>query len=120
MPGIKPENVEIEVLSERLVIRGNVTGSHGEGKEYLIQEWNLGPYERIYDLPIAVDGEGANASFAGGLLVITLPRTHSTRPAHIRLERVGAAQGLAQGHAGQSHDQEEVTIPASVRLFIIT
>ncbi len=109
LPGVKPENVEIEVLSDHLVIRGNVTGSHGENKEYISQEWSLGPYERIYELPTGVDGEAANATFGGGLLVITLPRTSITRPAYIQLERVGAAQGLAQGHAGQPFDQEKDT-----------
>ncbi len=108
MPGIKPENIMINVRGKSLNVReetveiqGMVAGTHGEAKDYLTQEWHLGPYQRTLELPCPVDAETANANFGDGVLILRLPRAEQTRPALVRLRRTGPAQGEATGHAGQ-------------------
>jgi HSP20 family protein len=115
MPGIKPENImvnvrgkSVNVPEEKIEIRGMVSGTHGEGKDYVSQEWHLGPYQRTLDLPCPVNAEIANANFGDGVLIVRLPRAEETRPALIRLHRTGPGQGEAAGHAGQdAHPRPE-------------
>lgn len=101
MPGIKPENISVNVQQNKLDIKGMVSGTHGEGKDYLSQEWHLGPYQRTLDLPCPVNAEIANANFGDGVLILRLPKSEETRPALVRLRRTGPGQGEATGHAGQ-------------------
>ncbi|HEX2913895.1 MAG TPA: Hsp20/alpha crystallin family protein [Chloroflexia bacterium] len=109
LPGIMTENIEVEVRGNQLIIMASVTGSHGESKQYISQEWHLGPYQRLYELPCNVDINTANASFGSGVLVITLPKTAKMQSGRIRLERTGGAQGISLGHAGQSDDKSNAT-----------
>lgn len=102
MPGITPEDIEIEVTDERrLVIRAR---QHGEGQEridYLLREWSYGPYERDIDLPRAVDAPRANLSFGNGVLMMAFPKSEEHVSGRLEVERVGQARGKTTGHSGR-------------------
>jgi HSP20 family protein len=101
MPGIGPEDVEVEVGEDRRVtFRAR---QHGEGQEridYLVREWAYGPYERTADLPRDVDAPRANLSLGNGVLVVTFPKADRTVPGRLRIDRHGMARGMTAGHAG--------------------
>ncbi len=84
LPGILPEDVEVNVTEEHVSIRADLRG--GETfRNYLQHEWHYGPYERDIELPYPVDGERCNISLQNGLLTISLPKSDVTRPRRIRL-----------------------------------
>jgi len=101
MAGLEPENITVEVTSDsRLILHGDARGQLKEVKELLYDEWSIGPYHREFDLPVAVNGAHANISYGNGVLLITLPITTQTVPAHLTLERVTPTHGEHKGNAG--------------------
>ena len=101
LAGLAPEDITVEVtgkghviLDARLVdAPGEEYGTIKSDKEVLVDEWDLSPIHRDIALNVAVDGESATMTYRNGVLVVALPVARKTRPAHLRLEAVGGAQG---------------------------
>lgn len=74
MPGLEPENITVEVNSERVVIRGELRGPGQYGRDIIVAEWTVGPYEREVQLPEPVSGRLTNATYGNGVLVLTMPK----------------------------------------------
>lgn len=87
VPGIEADDLEISVLGDDLRLRAAERGPGQERRTYLLREWSYGPYERRVRLPYPVDADAANASLGNGVLVLTLPRSASTRPRKIALSK---------------------------------
>ncbi|HEX5415025.1 MAG TPA: Hsp20/alpha crystallin family protein [Chloroflexota bacterium] len=100
MPGLEPENIVITVGGETLAIHGNMRGELQDGKDYLIHEWQVGPYIRAVRLPFPVDGSKANVTFNNGILAISLPEARETKAQRIYLDRISAISGERVGWSG--------------------
>jgi HSP20 family protein len=101
MPGLEPEDITVEVTAyDHLIISGEMRGLLKDIKELLVDEWSVGNYYRELILPEAVDGEHANVTYGNGVLVIALPLSQRSRPAHLTLEKVAPARGERVGHSG--------------------
>ncbi|MBI4494902.1 MAG: Hsp20/alpha crystallin family protein [Chloroflexi bacterium] len=96
LPGVLPEDIEIECTDRRLVLRAKLRGGE-TNRRYLAHEWHYGPYEREVDLTMPVDAERANASFSNGILTVSLPKATQTRPSCITLHRPMPHEGHS-GH----------------------
>ena len=102
MPGLEPEDISVEVTSSpALVIRGRQRGELKGLKQELLNEWNVGEYERMITLPTAVDGALANVTYGNGVLVVALPIAAQTRPAHLTLAALNSTRGLHAGNMGR-------------------
>jgi len=102
MPGLEPADISVEVTSApSLVIRGRQRGELKGLKDELLNEWNVGEYERVIALPTSVDGELANVTYGNGVLVVVLPIAPQTRPAHLTLAALSATRGLHAGNMGR-------------------
>lgn len=101
MPGMEPQDIEINLEGSRVAIRAHLRGPGQERKQtFLLQEWTSGPYERMVDLPRRVDGSRANATYDNGILVLILPVTDEWVPAQLHMLKVGTAKGQLVGHVG--------------------
>jgi HSP20 family protein len=112
MPGLQPEDVTIDVTATGcLVLQGRLRGALRdewfvlgerwlESKEVLLDEWSAGGYYREVDLPDAVDGALATATYGNGVLVVALPLTDEIVPARLSLEAMGGGRGQRVGSAG--------------------
>ena len=108
LPGLAPEHITVEVTGKsHLILDAHLVEAPGEdygalksGKEVLLDEWDLGPVHREIPLNVAVDGESATVTYRNGVLVIALPVTRRTRPAHLTLEPIGSGRGerIPRGH----------------------
>ena len=76
VPGVKQDGVSISLLGSTLTIRGERKEQKSEEKDgrWLIRERQSGTFQRSVTLPGAVDGDGARADFADGVLTVTLPK----------------------------------------------
>jgi HSP20 family protein len=102
MPGLQPKDIRVKVAGDRVVIHGEERGPHQHGLDLLLEEWTIGPYHREVDLPAAVDGSLANATYGNGVLVLSLPRaTGRGVRAELRLTSTGATRGEHVGHVGR-------------------
>lgn len=75
LPGVKPEDIDIEVKENQLKIEAKREEKKEEKeKGYWRKELRAAHFKRIIPLPIEVVGEKAEASFEDGILKITIPK----------------------------------------------
>lgn len=92
LPGLKPEEVEVSVLDDQLVIRGERTHSASEASERIHRiERSYGSFFRALTLPRTADSEHMDATLEDGVLTLTMPKTEESQPRHIE---VGGAKEL--------------------------
>jgi HSP20 family protein len=81
MPGVKPEDVDIQVSGNQVSLRGEVRKEKGEEKaNYLLREHRYQSFSRTLTLPTAVVADDAKAEIRDGVLHLTLPKADETRP----------------------------------------
>jgi HSP20 family protein len=84
LPGLAPEDVELTITGETLTMRGERKRAEGvKDDSYRRQERPLGRWSRTVTLPDRVDSAQVSASFANGVLTVSLPKAESAKPRHI-------------------------------------
>jgi HSP20 family protein len=78
LAGVDPADVELAVADGVLAIAGNRVRERVPGRVYQHMEIDYGPFGRRIPLSEPVDADGAEASYARGVLTIVLPI--ATRP----------------------------------------
>ena len=74
LPGLKKEDVKVELTDEGLTIEGERRSEHEEnGEGYYRSERNYGNFYRRVPLPEGVDPDDATAKFHDGVLEVTMP-----------------------------------------------
>ncbi|KAI6045285.1 small heat shock protein [Pisolithus marmoratus] len=75
LPGLKSEDVSIEVHQNRLTVSGEFskTESHEESG-YVVRERRQGRFQRTIQLPIGVKPEDVKANMENGVLSVTFPK----------------------------------------------
>src|SRR5690606_19216319 len=87
-PGIEPDDFEIEVIGNRLRVRGEKRvekRTHRAG--FAVMERAYGRFERWIPLSAEVDPDRAQAKYRHGVLNIRLPKLRSGSVHHIRVQR---------------------------------
>jgi len=76
LPGMEPENIDITLSGNALIIRGEKQAEKEEkGKRYYQIERSYGSFYRSIPLPDEVDENRINATFKNGVVKISLPKT---------------------------------------------
>lgn len=84
LPGMTAEDLELSITGETLTMRGERKRSDGVSEEnYRRQERPFGRWTRTISLPDAVDSTQVAATFAQGILTITIPKAESAKPRQI-------------------------------------
>ncbi|CAK0756081.1 HSP20 family protein [Gammaproteobacteria bacterium] len=78
VPGSDPEQLEVDVVDDFLVVRGEkrVEREEAHGR-YHLMECAYGRFERAVRLPMAVDPTRTRARYLHGVLTVTLPKLTS-------------------------------------------
>ena len=80
LPGMRPEDVTLEVTDDGLCIQGERKQEHREEKEgYVRSERRYGTFYRCVPLPENVQTDQARAEFKNGVLEVTIPLPESQR-----------------------------------------
>lgn len=75
LPGMDPEDIDVEVRNGALVIRGEKRFEEtAEDEGYYRTERAFGAFERVVPLPGEIDPNGVDATFKKGVLRIRLPK----------------------------------------------
>ncbi|MBN2427261.1 MAG: Hsp20/alpha crystallin family protein [Deltaproteobacteria bacterium] len=82
LPGIKPEEVEMNVLRNTLTLSGErKVETPVEGKHvYHRRERGGGRFLRTVELPYSIDSSNADATYKDGLLRVKLPKAEEAKP----------------------------------------
>jgi HSP20 family protein len=93
VPGLKAEDLNIQVLEDVLRIQGEYkqgtphSGSvdKADEQDYLVRELPSGSFTRTLRLPSVIDADHVEAKIADGVLTLTLPKAESARPRQISI-----------------------------------
>ena len=85
LPGIRQEELDIQVANGTLTIRGErKLGANPD--EYHWVERPYGSFSRVFRVPEHVDQPGIRAKLADGVLSLTLPRREESKPKQIQVQ----------------------------------
>ena len=75
LPGVDEKDIEVTLSNGRLLITGEKKQEKEEKKkDYHLVERSYGSFARSLTLPFAADPEQVKASFAKGVLTVTIPK----------------------------------------------
>jgi HSP20 family protein len=87
LPGMKKDDVEVELADDAITIRGERREEHEEERRgYYHSERDYGEFYRTIPLPEGVIGESAQASFRDGVLEVTMQAAPAETSRGRRLE----------------------------------
>jgi HSP20 family protein len=87
MPGVGPDDINIDVTGDALSISGQRKGDDLErGVNYHRRERGHGSFSRTVQLPFMVDTAKVEASFRNGVLSIKLPRAEADKPHKVEIK----------------------------------
>ena len=87
LPGVKPEDVDVNLSEELLTIRGEKRAEKEETKrDYHRIERSYGSFTRTVKLPASVNAEKVEATFKDGVLTIVLPKREEARTRKVKVE----------------------------------
>ena len=83
MPGVRKDNVTIDVEEDVLRIEGQIDFTGYQELEPVYTEYNVGHYARGFTLSGKIDRESISARLDDGVLTLTLPKAKEAQPRRI-------------------------------------
>ncbi len=81
LPGMKIEDVDIELAGDTLTIRGERHFDGDETRQHFVRvERSYGRFQRSFTLGVPIESDQVTASYRDGILEVTLPKSEETRP----------------------------------------
>jgi HSP20 family protein len=98
LPGVKPEDVNIQYQQGVLSISGTMQEEKArEQGTYHLRERRRGRFSRTINLPDSVDADRAQANFEHGVLELRLPKAEETKPRRIQVQAGASTPALDKG-----------------------
>ncbi|MEN6410864.1 MAG: Hsp20/alpha crystallin family protein [Anaerolineaceae bacterium] len=85
LPGVKPEDINIQIVNETVTISGEIKNDRDEKASYLLAERPAGRFNRTLTLPVTLDANKAEAAFEYGVLTLRVPKAEAARPKTIKI-----------------------------------
>jgi HSP20 family protein len=85
LPGVKPEDIDIQIVNEIVTISGSLDADRKEGENYLLTERPSGTFHRVLTLPTPLDSSKVEASLEDGVLTLEIPKTEEAKPRRIKV-----------------------------------
>ena len=86
VPGIEPENVDVQMRGHTLTVSGKRVGSAPDGSSLHRSERGSGTFSRSIELSEELDLERATATHKNGLLTIRVPKCEEAKPRQITVK----------------------------------
>ncbi len=88
LPGMKPEDVNVEMQDGQLTISGKRESEVEEkGKTFHRIEKQYGEFRRVIALPNTIDALNINAEYKEGVLHVFLPKSNAKKPTRIQVSK---------------------------------
>ena len=80
-PGVKKENLKLEINNDILTIASEVKQEKEETKEnFSRREFSFQAFSRSFTLPDTVSGDSVKANYENGILTISIPKKEEAKP----------------------------------------
>ena len=87
LPGLKKEDIDIEIRDNTLTLKGERKFEKEIKQEnYHRVERTYGSFQRSFTLPSTVKQEAIEATFKDGILEVSLPKAEEAKPKQIRIQ----------------------------------
>jgi HSP20 family protein len=87
LPGVEPDAIDISVVGDNVTLSvSRQPNELKEGDRYHRRERIYGNFTRSFQLPFTVESDQVEASFANGVLHISLPRAEADKPKKIAVK----------------------------------
>ncbi len=86
IPGVTPENLNIDLRDNVLTMTGDVECQEAAGEEHLVMEYETGRYYRQFTLSEVIDQSKIDAKLTHGVLRLTLPKVEKATPRKIAIK----------------------------------
>jgi len=82
LPGVKPEDVDVSVHDNSVVVRGEKRFEREEkGRSYFFSEREYGAFQRTFRLPADADADKIDATYADGILCLKVAKKSTSAAA---------------------------------------
>jgi HSP20 family protein len=88
MPGVRPEDLTIDLRDDTLTLTGDVQPLEGANENDLMIEYEVGKYHRQFALSEIINQEKIDAQMQNGVLRLTLPKVEKATPRKITVQAV--------------------------------
>jgi HSP20 family protein len=85
VPGVQPDQLNVQVDPGRLTISGERDLDAGKDGSFHRRERRGGRFSRVIQLPRDLDPEQADAQYRNGLLTVRLPKHAASKPRQIQV-----------------------------------
>jgi HSP20 family molecular chaperone IbpA len=86
MPGVKAQDLNIDLRDNTLTLDGGVEAYEGSGEKTVIMEYDTGKYYRQFSLSEVIDQEKIDAKLKDGVLRLTLPKVEKATPRSVTVQ----------------------------------
>jgi HSP20 family protein len=103
VPGVKQEDLDIQIENQTLTVKGQRNFESGEKEENFHRiERRFGSFVRSFTLPSTVDAGSISARYDAGVLQIQLAKKEAAKPRQIKIEAGSNATQPKQVEASAS------------------
>ena len=85
VPGVNRDDIDIEVTTESLTIRGERKFDEDANEKSIRIERPYGPFQRSFTIGVPVQPDKVKASYQDGVLQITVPKAEEVKPKKIKV-----------------------------------
>jgi HSP20 family protein len=86
LPGVRPDDVQITVHGDTVMIRGESKAEEEKkGETWHLRERRAGSFQRAVSLAAPIDPDKARAQFEHGVLTLTIPKAEQAKPKQIKI-----------------------------------
>lgn len=86
MPGVKTENLTIDLRENVLTLEGGADVVNPPGEKNILIEYEIGKYLRQFTLAESIDQNRIDAKLSDGVLRLTLPKVEKAAPRKISIK----------------------------------
>jgi HSP20 family protein len=88
MPGVKADDLRIDLRENVLTLSGHVSSPHVSGEQDVLREYAPGTFFRQFTLSETIDQTKIDAKLADGVLRLELPKVEKAKPRQISVRAV--------------------------------
>lgn len=92
LPGMKQEDIDIELSGDTLTLRGERKFENEERRDNFVRvERSYGRFQRSFTIAAAIQHDKVSATYRDGVLEIHLPKSEEQRPRKVQVVRSASA-----------------------------
>ena len=83
LPGAVAETIDVDYVDGELRLHAPVAPRRATSGRYLLEEYAVGSYRRVFQLGKSIDASRISASYQDGVLTLHLPKVEALQPRRV-------------------------------------